>query len=1484
MAQDVEKAKAAFAEQLFQAMDAITTKRLEHLSYDKTVTCQIIDASDSDKGEYIVSDSVTDFVAYSENASYSEGTWVYVSIPNGDFNQQKHIVGKYVADNTEYFNYKNPLDSYIDITGNLLDFEEDQTFGLIANNNAEDQIILWQIGEMSVSPYSSTVATKEEYLEKVRVAIEQTESGYNAAKQRYDEALANGTISQEDYDEYIEELDELRQEQIEALVEEQSEATNSYQGQRLSHFNRLGIQANFKTFLHKYGLESGKYGLKLYIKTKDYSAVATNPEEQYIVINLSSDEMFGNPYNFFSWSQQQYVFDISEISNIVGMTLVFYQDNNFRDGNGTFIPGYNIYETDGETFTKEWQSYIALKNILVKNIYISLGYDLADFTTDTVLLYSYDSLTYSSYLTENARITVENWNKLQEEPINLNTEEGVQQGLNLVNTKNMYARWIHIDSETGAVQAIDDIDDIGVWENEAEISSLAKIHWYHWNMQDGITSEYGGTFWEELNLNEIAIEQDSSLIEGLTDEEIEKAKQNTYDWFEYENVIPDPTHSFEKYKVIIEYPCKEYLERLVEENIDTYIDNNELAWSEEITNNLYTAEAQAVTGFPNLEQRSAINIELSKRINAERDNYRSGILGNSILYSSPELIFNNEQEVPNQATVDLVRGLELVCDESGYKGVYRIYSTDGQIMNAREATIERTLSARFSEVVVTEEENAERVQNIRWYFPITQTMIETPVDGCEYHINNGTSDYTTFAGIYNQANIDAGLVPAGLGIESNGSWFIIERQGVKMTAIDTQEIGDLVFNTLNQVFRIKSYYTQTASNNTIRCEVYKDNKTYSAEITLYFGVSGSNGTDYTLTVTYEEDTGEVDENNNKIWKPMVNPVFHQGRTTPIRLVPHIFDYNNNEITDRYKGENNDYNIINYSWYSQSVGSHPALTGTKDGKYFIINKTQYDEGISIIKSDFYHYIVQLTVDNVVTIRTPITTEEGIEYPESGITIHLSNCYPIAVSFSDEYISMEGDNRITYDSSGTNPTYFKGQYTLYTNNQEKAVGIQWRINLGNEDISAYRYYPQIDASGQLTVPSIYMIQGNEPTVSILAVNANNQVVWCQPLYISHELYASNFLNSWDGNLNIDNNNNTIMSAMIGAGYKDENNLFNGVLMGTVESVVQSGQADVETGLFGFNQNAVSFGLSVDGKAFFGKKGSGQIRFDGNSGVIKSGNYDWSSTKGMMIDLDDGLIHIKGENGIIKNDDDLSKYPLIIGDSFSVNWSGAMFATAGLIGGWQISQFGLFSDEIQAGDSNFTGIALYGAKSSDTDNSLRIVVGTIELEPAYFIDYQSKPAQTIRYPIYDEEGNQERDPITGELQYEVVVVEPAYSSGIWTKVTKAIYDAMDESVHLKYEDPTYPSESSIDLPSFRVTRGGQVTANQAIFPVASITNATINGTLAINGALVFQNMSYTRRGLTVVTNVTRRKDEQLNVYTRTFYYLGTDPSNQSRKTVKV
>ena len=111
-----------------------------------------------------------------------------------------------------------------------------------------------------------------------------------------------------------------------------------------------------------------------------------------------------------------------------------------------------------------------------------------------------------------------------------------------------------------------------------------------------------------------------------------------------------------------------------------------------------------------------------------------------------------------------------------------------------------------------------------------------------------------------------------------------------------------------------------------------------------------------------------------------------------------------------------------------------------------------------------------------------------------------------------------------------------------------------------------------------------------------------------------------------------------------YKDNNNRFNGVILGDIAATGQDDESNniyySGTGLYGYNAGEKSFGFNINGRAFLGKAGRGQILFDGNSGTIASlGALDINNIEsGTHINLDTGQFYsVRGLNKIIIDPND-------------------------------------------------------------------------------------------------------------------------------------------------------------------------------------------------------------------------------------------------------
>lgn len=92
---------------------------------------------------------------------------------------------------------------------------------------------------------------------------------------------------------------------------------------------------------------------------------------------------------------------------------------------------------------------------------------------------------------------------------------------------------------------------------------------------------------------------------------------------------------------------------------------------------------------------------------------------------------------------------------------------------------------------------------------------------------------------------------------------------------------------------------------------------------------------------------------------------------------------------------------------------------------------------------------------------------------------------------------------------------------------------------------------------------------------------------PINITLNTFGLASLNAWDGNtVTIDEEEGYVMAPQIGAGEKDSNNRFTGVLMGKTETSTGHGENEKETGLFGYSHGLQSMFLDAKtGNAYFG-----------------------------------------------------------------------------------------------------------------------------------------------------------------------------------------------------------------------------------------------------------------------------------------------------------
>lgn len=112
---------------------------------------------------------------------------------------------------------------------------------------------------------------------------------------------------------------------------------------------------------------------------------------------------------------------------------------------------------------------------------------------------------------------------------------------------------------------------------------------------------------------------------------------------------------------------------------------------------------------------------------------------------------------------------------------------------------------------------------------------------------------------------------------------------------------------------------------------------------------------------------------------------------------------------------------------------------------------------------------------------------------------------------------------------------------------------------------------------------------------------------PIHCMLNRYANATINGWDGNsIEINDTDGYILTPQVGAGTKDEQNRFTGMLMGSVKDNANN---TTKTGLLGYDAGQQSLFLDAEsGGAIFGKDLNGQITIDpqSNKSYLFSHNY--------------------------------------------------------------------------------------------------------------------------------------------------------------------------------------------------------------------------------------------------------------------------------------
>lgn len=1274
-----------YAESILQAVEIVVGKCLNDVAFDKTEICTIVSDADKKNGRYTVTNGSARYDAFVNTSNSAEKAPEYkvndsvrVSVPNGDYSQKKYIEGLNVVDNdTCPITYVSPLDTVLDMTDNIISGEK--IHGLRANDRNQSEWCLWS-ADCNQSAYRKlqnnglydTIAIKGDFKTLL--------TGYNVNSGSYGLRLdmyfkpTNGTDKLIKHSAYLDSSDMYGNPYSFLIYSTQAVKFSIANIGTIQTISLYFYQKNNFTYLTDGGVQTPLPVLRA--EDPDYSNLLL----KNIYLSFGSDIINIDDNTVKLYTNEPLEYDRladDESTNTKGIGLLWYNKNDagqylgFSDGIATPPAGKTYYDEIEYLQLSEKDSRLLAqqgKDVPLDESGLDLSADIVDaekilnklktsITQDLYqMLYAFQSriegvvndtdnndlYVYFDALLNSSTGTISTTGKELEE----NTDKLID--YYLARLSNARAK---MDEAEYTATNLEYVDPEQMMENPSGVVGSIEILLN--TAYEVISNQYAGfmSIYDSFNTKltklkgytQDYINEFLALMDGNYD------KLTAYFGADYEYNLYATTVDETLYENRYCIYWYRYIPGYVDENerfmesgwkrLTQKKDFDRKSSSEEIVRNYGLPSAtNVIDGVTYYEKRPDIGEDTITRvmdIQAPEEKYCVIIFYNHTMYKSEPLVFTNVNP-PQDASASDQNGALYIDHSTNSRGTYQSYGINNCLINVADAYQTRTLIARYEGLLGGNEQLIDG--QIFWYIPLNATMLTYDIN--EYGTNFSNDKYDT--------------VDSPNKMEGHICFY---------RSIKSVETAD---KQLEFTYHIKDYYMPTSTNNEIICKVItKEGRELEATIPFTFSSYGTSGTDYTLVVSPASFQNAItdDAYEEKV----------EGEDTEIKYLDFdvsLFDYNNEEIELTYKsvkatGQTQGPALIGPSkvpyetiWLPEELSDDTPITGCR--VWIPDRASGPDEG-------YYYGVMQVIAEFTI----PEEKDDNGVVIQKERTINLSSMCTIPFTDRDSLyhgqVYIEGPSIIVYDSSGANPVYYKNPFKIYSNylNQENDTSIvakdaeitdvSWFIkyytekgedidiaNLDEEEKHKYQllanWMPKLTSDNKLT-PSAMYLQRDEADLEtanlypVVLCMQGNVVLWAQPIYMMQNRYASAMLNQWDGSLQIDEENGTIMAPMVGAGRKTRDNTFEGVLMGDVGGTVNMDNA-TGIGLYGYHDGYQSFHFGIDGTAFIGKSGRGRILFNGNSGTIASASYystraDGSPTgdAGMLIDLDDGFIDIKG-----------------------------------------------------------------------------------------------------------------------------------------------------------------------------------------------------------------------------------------------------------------
>lgn len=574
------------------------------------------------------------------------------------------------------------------------------------------------------------------------------------------------------------------------------------------------------------------------------------------------------------------------------------------------------------------------------------------------------------------------------------------------------------------------------------------------------------------------------------------------------------------------------------------------------------------------------------------------------------ITFLNERPVDNPATLDQINGLNLWCQDDSY-GNYRIYSIGGYLEDEDQRNRIRDLQCHFNSKETEASGLLHEATWIMWRIPATGSMIQVASSEIssdwDYSDISKNTKFTSFDTISWKAQVPFSID----GIKyQDGIWsgYLYDESTDEIVSIWKGNSANGYFINPILEYKLRSYYSPSDSNNTISCIILKDGVQYETQKEFTFGPVGNSGTDWSF---------EIDFDNNET-------ALTSGNEVSVTLTARLYDQTNKDVTEDILYDVDVGASLKWSWHEDC---YPLRTED--------NPKILTSGLELVDVPNKKHKQSISIPNGVDMDSLLYVQcETVGVGDYTLTAILPIPIRKWINDNKHYSHVTGANFVVYPSSGY-PHYYSNPFKVHVVNKDANNAMTQTIENGtwklfNPHKESKVFLGQMSDKNILQPAAVF----SEGTKQYgMQYYNGEELCWTQPIFTMQNQYPSHAINHWDGKtIEMDYDKGIIMAPAIAAGKKNDDNTFSGVMMGNWYSDDTEDYIKEKTGIYGFDHGAMSYAFKEDGTAFIGKSGFARILIDGNESTIASESYyagtqDAYNGYGMLIDLDDGFIHILG-----------------------------------------------------------------------------------------------------------------------------------------------------------------------------------------------------------------------------------------------------------------